>query len=91
MVRNHTLKRGKRIFLGLSFASLLSLIVISVVTWYLIFPRLQQFYVYLPHIVGWIAAAFLFLLTIGMSLIILTVKVLTAGRQGKGSEDARCK
>lgn len=70
--------KGKRLFIVISLGGLLLLGAVILVGWYLIAPRLAQFYEDLPRVVGYTAA--LFFAVIAGGLITILVSAATERR-----------
>ena len=63
---------GKRLFLGLSSASLIVLMMGAIFLWYLVAPRLAQAHLGLPLLVGFAMALFTLVVTLGLILLLIS-------------------
>jgi len=64
--------KGKSIFLGLSSISLIVLVLMTLILWYLVAPRLAQIHVGIPLLVGFAMALFALTVTLGLFLLLIS-------------------
>jgi len=64
--------KGKSVFLGLSAISLIVLVFMAILLWYLVAPRLVQIHPGLPIVVGLAMAMFAMMVTLGLLLILIS-------------------
>ncbi|MFC1683623.1 hypothetical protein ACFL0G_05415, partial [Candidatus Zixiibacteriota bacterium] len=64
--------KGKSIFLGLSSISLIVLVLMALILWYLVAPRLAQIHVGIPLLVGFAMALFALTVTLGLVLLLVS-------------------